>query len=129
MARSRSGLAMASKPDHFRPIDAHGALRLDAPSGRSLDLVANGETLRLELPGWGDARRLLPRSLIGRARAARFLADTLATHGLTLSLESAGQPVLRLGYDTPPSWLARVLRLGATDLSISAIRQIFRNQS
>lgn len=126
MARSRYGLAMASRPDTFRPVDAHGTLRVDTPGGRSLDLVADGETLRLELPGWSDARSVLPRSPFGRARAARFVANLLATHGLTLRLESAGQPVLQLGHNTPPSWLARLFGLGPVNLTISALRRILR---
>jgi hypothetical protein len=118
---------MALKPENFCPLDAHGTLRVETPSGRSLDLVANGETLRLELPGLRDARSALPRSFTGRIRTVRLLAELLSTHGLTLSIESAARPLCRLGYNTKCSWLARMLRLGATDLSVSAIRRIFRN--
>ncbi|MDJ0812766.1 MAG: hypothetical protein QNJ23_03500 [Woeseiaceae bacterium] len=125
MARSRSGLAMASKPENSRPVEAHGTLCLDTPGGRSLNLVAEGDTLRLELPGWSDSRSLLPRSLRGRARAVRFVADQLATHELALSLETDGRPVVRLGHDTPPSWLARLLGLGSINLRLSALRLLF----
>lgn len=117
---------MASRPENIRLIDAHGTLRLDTPSGRSLDLVADGDTVRLELPGWSDARSVLPGSIRARARSVRILADLLAMHGLTLILETAGQPALRLGHNTPPSWLARLLGLGATDLPVSTIRLLFR---
>lgn len=117
---------MASRPERIRPLDAHGSLRIDTPSGRSLNLVAEGDTLRLELPGWGDARGALPRSLGGRIRAARLLADSLSTHGLTLSLESAGRSVVRFGRNASTSWLARLLGLGSTDLSLSALRHLFR---
>ena len=115
---------MASKPESTRPVEAHGSLRLDTPGGRSLNLVADGDTLRLELPGWGDSLSLLPRSMRGRARAVRFLSDQLATHELALSLETDGQSVVRLGHDTTPSWLARLLGLGATNLRLSALRML-----
>lgn len=118
---------MASKPEALRPIDAHGSLRIDTPSGRSLNLVADGETLRLELPGWADARGALPRSLGGRIRAARLVADALSMHGLTLNLESAGRPVVRFGRDASTGWLARLLRLGATEVSLSSLRLLFKS--
>jgi hypothetical protein len=117
---------MASRPEHFRPVDAHGTLRIDTPSGRSLNLVAEGETLRLELPGWADTRGVLPRSLRGRIQAARFVANLLSVHGLTLSLESAGRAVVRLGHNTRASWLARLLRLGPTSVSVPALRLLFQ---
>ena len=104
----------------------NGTLRIDTPGGRSLNLVADGETLRLELPGWGDTRGVLPRSVRGRVRAARFVADSLSMHGLTLSLESAGQSVVRLGHNTPASWLSRLLGLGPTSISVPALRLLFR---
>jgi hypothetical protein len=120
---------MAPRPEPLRPLDAHGSLRIDTPSGRSLNLVAQGEMLRLELPGWGDARRVFPVSLRGRIRAVRSIAGLLSAHGLTLSLESAGHLVARLGHNTSANWLARLLGLGPVNLPVSNIRRLFRNQS
>ena len=120
---------MASRPEPFRPVDAHGSLRIDTPSGRSLNLVADGEMLRLELPGWGDARNILPRSLRGRIRAVRTVAGLLATHGLTLRLDSGGECVVRLGHNAAASWLARLVGLGPVNLPVSALPLLFRRQS
>ncbi len=117
---------MAPRPEFFRPVDAEGALFLDAPSGQSLKLVANGTSLHLDVPRWVDVRVLVPRSFRGRRQAIRFVAKAFATHGLTLSLESAGKSVLRLGYNTTPSWLARVLGLAPAYIPFSALRLLFR---
>lgn len=126
MVRSESVRAMASRPEDFRPVDAHGTVRVDTPAGRPLDLVADGGNLRLALPDWGAARELMPRSFRGRRRALQVLATLLAGHGLTFSLESGGKPVLRLGYNTSPSWLARLLGLAPADIPVSAIGVLFR---
>jgi len=117
---------MAHRPELFRPVGAEGSLRLDTPSGQSLNLVADGQELRLDMPRWADARAALPRSFRARRRTIRFVARTLATHGLTLSLESAGNPVMRLGHNTSPSWLARLLGLGLAHIPVSALRLLFR---
>ena len=117
---------MAPRPEVFRPVDAEGTLRLDTPSGRSLKLVADGANLRLDVPRWADARAMMPRSFLGRRRAMRFAANMFATHGLTLSLESAGNSVMRLGHNTAPSWLARLLGLAPAYIPVSALRLLFR---
>jgi len=117
---------MARRPEFFRPVDAEGALFLDAPSGQSLKLVADGTSIRMDVPRWVDVQDLLPRSFRGRRQTIRFVADAFAMHGLTLSLESAGKSVLRLGYNTTPSWLARVLGLAPAHIPFSALRLLFR---
>lgn len=117
---------MASRPESFQPVEAHGTLRLDTPAGRSLDLVANGEELRLELPTLREARGIMPRSFRSRRRALRFLASLLATHGLALSLEAGGKPVFRVGHRVTPSWLARLLGLAPAYVPVSAIGLLFR---
>ncbi len=116
---------MASRPDDIRFVDAHGTLSVVTPGGRPLSLVADGETLRLELPGWGDARTALPRSFRRRAQAARFLSEQLAKLGLTLYLEAPGRTSIAVGYNARPTWLARLLGLGAVHLPLSAVRQLF----
>ena len=108
------------------PVDAQGTVRLDAPTGRSLALVADGDTLRLDLPGWPEARAMLPGSFGARGRLVRRLGNGLAACGLTLSLESAGKPVFQLGRDVRPSWLARLLGLGPGRMPLSAIGLFFR---
>ena len=48
---------MASRPEGFRPVEAQGTLSLDTPGGRSVNLVAEGEDLRLEFEGWRTGPR------------------------------------------------------------------------
>lgn len=120
---------MAPRPEDFRPFDAHGTVHIDTPAGRSLDLVADGDNLRLDLSGWRAARELMPRSFNGRRRALHVLAKLFAVHGLTFSLESGGKSILRLDHDVPPSWLARLLGLAPAHVPISAIGVLFRRSS
>jgi len=117
---------MAPRPEDVRPVDAHGTVRVDTPAGRPLDLVADGENIRLELPGWRAARELMPRSFRGRRRSLHVLAKLFSAHGLTLSLESGGRPVLSLGHNVSPSWLARLLGLAPANIPVSAIGVLFR---
>jgi hypothetical protein len=119
---------MASRPESYRPIEAHGTLHLDTPGGGSLDLVANGEELRLALPDLREALAVMPRSLRGRRRALHFFASLLATHGLALSVEAAGRPVLRVGHRVTPSWLARLLGLAPAFIPLSAIGLLLRRR-
>ena len=120
---------MAPRRSEFRPIEAQGNLRFDTADGHSLNLVADGENLRLDLPGWREARAVAPRSFRGRKQVLGLLAKGLATHGLTLSVESAGKPVMRLGYETSPNWLSRLLGLAPAYVPVSAIRMIFRSRA
>mgnify|MGYP000340834861 CR=1 FL=1 len=117
---------MAPRPDDVQPVEARGLLRLDTPEGHSLNLVADGDTLRLDLPGWREARAVAPGSFRGRKNALNLLAKGLTAHGLRLSVESAGKPVLLLGYETAPSWLARLLGLAPACIPMSAVRMLFR---
>ncbi len=116
---------MTSRPDGYRPVEAQGTLRLDTPGGRSLNLVADGDKLRMDLPDWKEARVLLPRSFRARRRALRFVANMFAIHGLTFHLEAAGKPVLRLGHGVTPSWFARLLGLAPANIPVSAIGTLF----
>ena len=117
---------MASRPEGYRPVEAHGALRLDTPGGRSLALVASGVELRLDLPDLQEVRAIMPRSFRGRRRALRFFAKLFATHGLKFSLESRGRPILRFGHSVAPSWLARLLGLAPAYVPLAAIGLLFR---
>lgn len=113
---------MAPRPDTFRPVDAYGTVRIDTPGGRALNLVADGEKLRLTVPNMQSAREISPRSFRTSRRAVRSLACALATHGLALRLEADGTPLLWLGHNVAPNWLARLLRLGPVNVPVSAIR-------
>jgi hypothetical protein len=115
---------MAPRPDTFRPVDAYGTVRIDAPGGRAFDLVADGENLRLTLPDIQSAGDISPPSFRARRRTLRSLASALATHGLTLRLEADGKPLLWLGLNASPSWLARLFRLGPVYVPFSTIRAI-----
>jgi len=117
---------MASRPEAPRPVEVQGSLHLDTPCGGSLELVADGESLRMEVAGWREVRDLVPRSFRGRRHSLRSLANVFETHGLTFSLESAGKPVFRLGYDATPSLLARLLGLSPAYIPLSAVGLLLR---
>ena len=117
---------MAPRPDLFLPVEAQGSLRLDAPTGRSVDVRAEGGVVRVIFPGWPELRSMLPGSSKSRSRLVRRLSGLLRTYGMTISLESAEMPFLEIGYGTRPSLLARLLGLGDADLRYSAIRFFFR---
>jgi len=116
---------MASRPELLRPVDTEGALCFVTPSGESLELVADGASLRLDVPRSLNVRALLPRSFRNSRTTLRFAANALATHGLTFTAETAGKCVLRMGYNSTPSWLARLLGLPA-HIPFSALRLLFR---
>jgi hypothetical protein len=103
-----------------------GSLHVDTPGGRSLDLAAEGEHLRLTLSGRREAWEVF-RAFPGRGRALASIAEVFATHGLTLVAESAGRPVFRLGSDARPNWLARLLGLAPAEIPFSALGVLFRS--
>ena len=117
---------MAPRPEFFRPVDAQGALYLDTPSGQTLKLVADGTNFRLDVPRSVNVRLLLPRSFRGCRQTISFIEKAFATHGLTLTVESAGKTVLRIGYNTTSSWLARLLGLAPAYIPFSGLRLLFR---
>ena len=117
---------MAHRPEAVRPVEAYGNLRLDPPGGRSLELVADGECLRMEVASWRDLRELMPRSFRGRRRSLGLLANVASAHGLTFSIESRGKPVLRLGHNIVPSLLSRLFGLAPAHVSLSAVGLLLR---
>ena len=117
---------MASAPDLRLPVAAQGRLRLDAPSGRRLDLEANGNALTLEVPTWTELRLLSPAGWAARSSALRKLAAVLEVSALTLTLASHGKPFLELGAGVRPNLLTRLARLGPARLSASVVRFYFR---
>lgn len=117
---------MAYRPEALRPVEAHGNLRLDTPGGRSLELVAHGECLTLEVAGWQDVRELMPRSFRGRRRTLGLLAKLVSAHGLTFSIESRGKPVLQFGHNIVPSLLSRLFGLAPAYVPLSAFALLLR---
>ncbi len=115
---------MAFRPESTLRVDALGAVRLDPPVGRPLHLVADGSRLRVELPSFPEAMRVFRHFPKGRGRALRTAGSALSTYGLTVSLESAGSPVLQLGYDAEPNWLAQLLGLAPARVPLSSLRWI-----
>ncbi len=117
---------MALRPETGMPVEARGLLRLEPPVGRPLDVIAEGARLRVKLPSFREARRVLPHVTSVRGRALAYIGSALSAHGLTLSLESAGKPVLQLGYGASPNWFARVLGLAPARVPFSSIRWILQ---
>lgn len=108
------------------PVEAQGSLRLDAPTGRTLEVVADGDNLRLDVPTWSDLRAMMPRSLRARGRAVRMTADVLRTYGLTLSLETAGKPFFQIGHNVKAGWLAGLIGLAPARISLRALLLRFK---
>lgn len=117
---------MAYRPEALRPVEAHGNLRLDTPGGRSLELVAHGECLTLEVSGWQDVRELMPRSFRARRRTLGLLVKLVSAHGLTFSIESRGKPVLQFGHNIVPSLLSRLFGLAPAYVPLSAFALLLR---
>ena len=117
---------MASQPEPTLPIEAHGIVRLESPTGRSFDLVADGAAMNADLPGWSDIRSAIPSTFRARSRSIHALAGILSTTGLTLILNAGGVPVFKIGRGIKPNWLSRLLRLAPAYVSLSALRLLFR---
>jgi hypothetical protein len=109
------------------PIDTDGHLRLEAPSGRILDLVAEGRVLRLEVPGRSELRALTPRAGAARSQLLHRVAGLLSAYDLTLRLESRGRPFFTLGAGVRPNWLSRLLGVAPARTRISALALLFRS--
>ena len=108
------------------PVEAQGHLRLDGPGGGTLDLVAEGETLQLDVEGFRDIRSIIPRSARLRGQYVRALGKVLNTYGLTLAVVSAGKSVFEIGRTARPNLIARLLGLAPARIPFSAIRFLFR---
>jgi hypothetical protein len=108
------------------PVEAQGSLRLDAPTGRAIAVVADGDTVQIDVPGWPELKAMMPGASRSRSQALRLLSDVLRTYGLKIRFESAGRTFLQLGHGTTTTWLARFLGLAPADLRFAAIRVYFR---
>ncbi len=115
-----------SAPDLSLPVEAQGHLRLDAPSGRTLELVADGDTLTLEVPTWADLNGLSPSALRARLATARNLSAVLSTCALTLKLTTRDRVFLELGANVKPSWFSRLIRIGPVRFRSPLIGLFFR---
>jgi hypothetical protein len=111
------------------PLEARGTMRLDPPVGRSLAMVAEGSRLRIALPSFRETRALFPYTAGLRGRALRVLDTGLAAHGLTLSFEAAGRPVVLLGHNAPPNWLARLMGLGSARVFFPSLSWLMGRRS
>ena len=125
-AHSKFVPVTAPAPEACRLIDAEGRLRLEAPSGRRLEFVAEGSALRLDVPTWTELSALVPQTRGTRSRLLRRAGVLLSTHGLTLRVESGGRTCFELGAAIRPNWLSRLLRLAPGRLSLSAIALFLR---
>ena len=104
--------ATVSVPDLHLPVEAQGHLRIDAPTGRTLDLVANGDTLTLDVPTWADLKGLSSSALRARLATVRNLSAVLSTCALTLKFTTRDRVFLELGANVKPSWFSRLTRIG-----------------
>lgn len=107
-------------------LETLGHLRLEAPSGRTLNLVAEGSVLRLDVPGWPELRALMPRTGAARSQMLRRVAGVLSASGLTLRLESRGRPFVTLGSGVRSNWLSRLLGIAPARTSFSAFALLLR---
>lgn len=108
------------------PVEAHGQMRLESATGRRVELVAHGDKLVLNVPGWPELRDLMPRSMRARSRTLRTMDRALTTYGLAFSLEFDRKPVFQLGRDIRPSFLAHLLGLAPARITFSFVRLIFQ---
>ncbi len=101
-------------------------MRLDAPSGRTLDFVADGDALTLDVPTWAELDGLSPTSWTARSSAVQKLSAVLSTCALTLRLTTRGKVFLELGAKVRPNWFARLAGLGPVRLKSPVIGLFFR---
>lgn len=106
-----------------------GDLRLNAPSGRTVRLFAEGPRLRLVVPNWQDLVVIGPQSLAGRRRVMVSAARRLALLGLSLDIVLQGRQLLSVGDKVKPTWLSRVLGLGSVHLPVSALLTVWRQSA
>lgn len=111
----------APRPDIPLPIDVRGAVRFDGPAGSRVTLEGNGSALRLALPGWADAARIGPASLLATRRALVNALRLLDRACLTLAVEVDGQRALVLGAGVKPTLLARLLGMASADIRVATV--------
>lgn len=102
-------------------MDLRGELRFDAPSGRSVQLRADGRSLVLDVPGWPELRALAPRTLSSRRKAIVASARQLVPLGIALNVNLRGRRLCSFGAGVRPTLLSRALGLGPVNLRLSAL--------
>lgn len=102
------------------PLALDGVLSLALEGIPQCALEGRGERLTLRIPRLRFARVLLPGLGTRRARPARVsaLAAWLRAADLTLDVELRGRRVASLSRGSRPTWLARVLALGAFEIRL-----------
>ena len=113
-------------PELYLPIEAQGSLRLDAPSGRTVALTANRDTLTLEVPTWSELKGLSPRSWSARLMNLRRLSALLSTCALTLRMQTRGQTFLEIGANVRPNVFAKLAGLSSVRPTASLLRLLLR---
>lgn len=103
------------------PVDARGKLRLVAPTGRHLNLRAEGDVLRLDISGWDDLSGVTPTSFSSTRRFVRAASSTLLTTGLRFELSVDGKSAVAIGTDVRPSLISRLLGLGSARIALRRI--------
>lgn len=108
------------------PVEATGSLQIDTPTGRRVDVVADGSRLHVDMVEWSELDHVGPRSLFARRRAVVRAASLLGALGLYLNVDVSKKQAVRLGADTRPSLVARLLRLGRVDLPFATVVALLR---
>ena len=119
-------LATLLKPESTLPLDVQGDFRLDAPSGRTVMLRADGCALTLDVPGRQELSAMAPRSFAQRRRALATASRHLSTLGIALNVDIAGRRLLAFGAGVRPTLLSRALRLESVNLPWSALVNLWR---
>lgn len=120
---------MASRVNLALPVEARGHLRLDTPTGLAISVAAEGDTLRLSVPSLHELKALAAGSAKTRRRSLRSASAALTTLGLACIVDIAGQPILRFGAGTQPTWLARLIGFAPASIPVSAIATLWRNRT
>ncbi len=111
----------ASRPDLYLPVDARGELHLEAPTGATLDLQAQGSVLRLYASGWDDIVSLTPTSLLSLRQLVRNAATALLATDLRFELLVDDKTAFAVGAGVKPGFLSRLLGLRATRFTLRRI--------
>jgi hypothetical protein len=108
------------------PVDVHGELCIDSPSGALIALQADGAQLRLTVPRWADLQQFGPRALLGQRRAIVTAIRALRTSNLTLNISVGGRHAAGFGAGVKTTMLARLLGLASADIRLSTIVNFLR---
>ena len=108
------------------PVEVRGGLCLDTPSGRTVQLRAEGRSLLLDVPGWPELNSMAPRSFRGRRNALAAAAKQLATLGVAVDINLRGSRLVSFGAGVKPTLLSRMFSLGSVNLPFTALSGAWR---